>query len=320
MQPPPLLWSTRSLRTDSERLLSSSLGARLGRPAGAHVETAASDETGARWRRAQARPRCPHGRLGIARRAGRSCATALSRQAKGAARGPVGRPDAGAPKSMERSSQPVAAAFPRMQERGGRPSDACTSSIAIARQQSARTLAPAASRDHIVHPQLIAGDRGRFRFDSGAVHRHVARFNQARSARLAVAPRHVDDPPALPRLQELEKINVERAPNGGARDAIRHILDFDLDPAIVDVLSPPHTARGHLDHLWSRDRADAFGARGVLLERALGRTSRARGGRSGGRLYFNPPRVVSASGRLPARSLLRRSRVRWRVERPLLPR
>ena len=136
---------------------------------------------------------------------------------------------------------------------------------------------------HIVHPKLIAGDRGRFRFDSGAVHRHVARFNQARSARLAVAPRHVDDPPALPRLQELEKINVERAPNGGARDAIRHIVDFDLDPAIVDVLSPPHTARGHLDHLWSRDRADAFGARGVLLERALGQPlAREAGGQAVG--------------------------------------
>jgi hypothetical protein len=47
-------------------------------------------------------------------------------------------------------------------------------------------------------------------------------------------------------------------------------VDFDFDPAIVDVLSLPHTARGHLEHLSSRDRADAFGARGVLLERALG--------------------------------------------------
>jgi hypothetical protein len=47
-------------------------------------------------------------------------------------------------------------------------------------------------------------------------------------------------------------------------------VDFDIDPAIVDVLSLPHTARGHLDHLSSRDRADAFSARGVLLERALG--------------------------------------------------
>jgi hypothetical protein len=93
---------------------------------------------------------------------------------------------------------------------------------------------------------------------------------QPRSARLAVAPRHVDDPPALPRLQELEKINVERAPNGGARDAIRYVVDYDIDPAIVDVLSLPHTARGHLDHLSSRDRADAFSARGVVLERALG--------------------------------------------------
>jgi hypothetical protein len=92
----------------------------------------------------------------------------------------------------------------------------------------------------------------------------------ASSARLAVAPRHVDDPPALPRLQELEKINVERAPNGGARDAIRYVVDYDIDPAIVDVLSLPHTARGHLDHLSSRDRADAFSARGVSLERALG--------------------------------------------------
>ena len=98
----------------------------------------------------------------------------------------------------------------------------------------------------------------------------VACFNQARSARLAVAPRHVDDSPAFPRLQELKKVNVERAPSRGARDAIRHVVDFDFDPAIVDVLSLPDTARGHLDHLSSRDRADAFSAGAVWLERALG--------------------------------------------------
>jgi hypothetical protein len=47
-------------------------------------------------------------------------------------------------------------------------------------------------------------------------------------------------------------------------------VDFDLDPAIVDVLSLPLTARGHIDHLSSRKRANGFSARSVLLERALG--------------------------------------------------
>jgi hypothetical protein len=98
----------------------------------------------------------------------------------------------------------------------------------------------------------------------------VACVQQRSSARLAVAPRYVDDPPAIPRLQELKEINVERAANGGARDAFRHVVDFDLDPAIVDVLSLPLTARGHIDHLLSRERANAFSARSVLLERALG--------------------------------------------------
>ena len=139
-----------------------------------------------------------------------------------------------------------------------------------ARQRSARTLALAALRDSASLSRGNRRHRGRFRFDSAPSIGTVACFNQARSARLAVAPRHVDDSPALPRLQELEKINVERAPNGGARDAVRHVVDYDIDPAIVDVLSLPHTARGHLDHLSSRDRADAFSARGVLLERALG--------------------------------------------------
>ena len=82
-------------------------------------------------------------------------------------------------------------------------------------------------------------------------------------------PRHVDDPPAVPRLQELEEIHVERAANSDARDAFRHIVDFHLDPAIVDVLFLARTARRHADHLLRRQRANAFSARLVSLERAL---------------------------------------------------
>ena len=62
-------------------------------------------------------------------------------------------------------------------------------------------------------------------------------FIETTTASLAVAPRHVDNPPAVARLQQLEEIDVQRAANGGARDPFRHVVDFDLDPAIVDVLS-----------------------------------------------------------------------------------
>src|SRR3954452_1585724 len=109
---------------------------------------------------------------------------------------------------------------------------------------------------HTYHPRVRGGGKGLASTD--------------KLSALAVAPRHVDDPPALPCLQELEEIDIERAANGGARDAFRYVVDLDLDPAIGDVLSLPLTARGHVDHLSSRERADAFGARRVALEGALG--------------------------------------------------